>query len=114
MSFNREKQVNRDLQVHLEFRASRVLVDHEVQMVEGALLGPLVCLDPRGRREVLEQMVLQESLDNQVLRAVLETEVLQGSQVPLVQLEVVVQVVLRERGVILANQAKRVLLDHRV
>ena len=58
---HREKQVNRDPQAPLEFHVSRVLVDQEVQMVDVVLLGPLVCLDPRGPKEALVQMVLQEN-----------------------------------------------------
>ena len=58
---HREKQANRDPQAPQEYQVSRVLVDQEVQMVDVVLLGPLVCLDPRGPKEALVQMVLQEN-----------------------------------------------------
>ena len=62
MSFlSRENKVNRDPQAHLESQVSRGPVGPEVQMVEEALPEHLGCLDQRGQREALDQMVPQES-----------------------------------------------------
>lgn len=109
-----EKQANRDPQALQEFQVSRVLVDQEVQMVDGVLLGHLVCLDPRGPKEALVQMALQENWASQVHKVVLEIEVHQDFLAQRVLLVVVAQVDLKERGVILENPAKKVLLALKV